>query len=108
MSWKDTNSASQTIRRNVQSVDVSKEGKVAIEAVMIAHAAAGKMGEFACMMQAIEKTNTQADLASIASDLSVVIRSIKERELQQGQQVQHNTEDTVTLSKEEYDALLNK
>ena len=65
MSYRDTNSAQQAIRRNLNSVSLEPENKKALEAVAIAMAAAGKPGEFVTYMQALEKTETQPQAAII-------------------------------------------
>ena len=103
--YRDVNSASQTIRRNVQAIDISQGGKDALEATMIAMAAAGKMNEFACIMQSLEKTNTSADLGAVTAQLGELITTLKN---QNTTTEIRNEAKTVTISQEEYDKLLSR
>ena len=80
MSYRDTNSAQQAIRRNLNSVSLEPENKKALEAVAIAMAAAGKPGEFVTYMQALEKTETQVDLKTVADNVNELVNVIKSKE----------------------------
>ena len=80
MSYRDVNSAQQAIRRNLNSVSLEPENKKALEAVAIAMAAAGKPGEFVTYMQALEKTETQVDLKTVADNVSELVNVIKAKE----------------------------
>jgi hypothetical protein len=80
MSYRDVNSAQQAIRRNLNSVSLEPENKAALEAVAIAMAAAGKPGEFVTYMQALEKTETQVDLQSVASNVNDLVNVLKSKE----------------------------
>ena len=80
MSYRDVNSAQQAIRRNLNSVSLEPENKKALEAVAIAMAAAGKPGEFVTYMQALEKTETQVDLKTIAGEVRELVNVIKAKE----------------------------
>ena len=73
MSYRDVNSAQQAIRRNLNSVSLEPENKKALEAVAIAMAAAGKPGEFVTYMQALEKTETQVDLKTVADNINNLV-----------------------------------
>ena len=103
MSYRDVNSAQQAIRRNLNSVSLEPENKKALEAVAIAMAAAGKPGEFVTYMQALEKTETQVDLQSVANNVNDLVNVLKAKE-----QPEKTADDTVTLTKIEYDNLLHK
>ena len=80
MSYRDVNSAQQAIRRNLNSVSLEPENKKALEAVAIAMAAAGKPGEFVTYMQALEKTETQVDLKTVADNVSELVNVLKAKE----------------------------
>ena len=73
MSYRDVNSAQQAIRRNLSSVSLEPENKKALEAVAITMAAAGKPGEFVTYMQALEKTETQVDLKTVADNINNLV-----------------------------------
>ena len=80
MSYRDTNSAQQAIRRNLNSVNLEPENRKALEAVTVAMAAAGKPGEFVTYMQALEKTETQVDLKTVADNVNELVNVIKAKE----------------------------
>ena len=75
--YRDINSASTTIRRNVQGVDFQPDNRNALEAVAVALAASGRVNEFAVMMQSLEKVNSNANLAEAIGDLTTIVASIK-------------------------------
>ena len=80
MSYRDVNSAQQAIRRNLNSVNLEPENRKALESVAIMMAAAGKPGEFVTYMQALEKTETQVDLKSVANSVSELVEVMKAKE----------------------------
>ena len=80
MSYRDVNSAQQAIRRNLNSVNLEPENKKALEAVAISMAAAGKPGEFVTYMQALEKTETQVDLKSVADNIDNLVNVLAAKE----------------------------
>ena len=84
MSYRDVNSAQQAIRRNLNSVNLEPENRAALEAVAISMAAAGKPGEFVTYMQALEKTETQVDLKTVANNVSELVNVIKAKEQHSG------------------------
>ena len=75
--YRDVNSASQTIRRNVQAVDLSSDNRNALESVLVAMAAGGRVGEMALIAQTLEKVNTNANLGEAIAGLTEVVQSIK-------------------------------
>ena len=79
MSYRDVNSAQQAIRRNLNSVSLEPENKKALEAVAITMAAAGKPGEFVTYMQALEKTETQVDLKTVADNINNLVSVIGDK-----------------------------
>ena len=89
MSYRDVNSAQQAIRRNLNSVSLEPENKKALEAVAIAMAAAGKPGEFVTYMQALEKTETQVDLKSVADNIDRLINTLTTKETQPQPEATH-------------------
>ena len=75
--YRDINSASQTIRRNVQAVDLSSDNRNALESVLVAMAAGGRVGEMALIAQTLEKVNTNANLDKAITELTEVVQGIK-------------------------------
>ena len=73
MSYRDENSAQQSIRRNLNSVNLEPENRKALEAVAVMMAAAGKSGPFVTYMQALEKTETQVDLKTVADNVNNLV-----------------------------------
>jgi len=99
--YRDMNSASRTLNR-VNDINLNPNNKEALESVMVAMAASGRVQEAVVISQMLEKTSVQTDIASAIGELRHVIQGIK-------QPTTTNTvEDTVTLSQDEYNALLNK
>ena len=74
--YRDINGASQIVRRNVQAVDLQQENRTALESVMVAMAAGGRVQEMALIAQTLEKVNTNANLADAISDLRTVVSGI--------------------------------
>ena len=70
--WKDINSASATIRKHVDDLEISKDGKAALEAVMICNFAAGRPDEGALVMQALGKSKEVRDNAELVDTLKGV------------------------------------
>ena len=79
MSYRDENSAQQSIRRNLNSVNLEPENRKALEAVAVMMAAAGKSGPFVTYMQALEKTETQVDLKSVADNVNNLVNVISKQ-----------------------------
>ena len=75
--YRDINGASQIVRRNVQAVDLQQENRTALESVMVAMAAGGRVQEMALIAQTLEKVNTNADLGQAIADLTTVVAGIK-------------------------------
>ena len=75
--YRDISSASQTIRRNLQAVDLQAENRNALESVMVAMAAGGRVGEMALIAQTLEKVNTNANLGDAIAGLTEVVQGIK-------------------------------
>ena len=100
--FRDINSASRNLNR-VMDINVEPENRQALEAVMVAMAAGGRVQEMAVIAQTIEKTSVQTDIVSAIADLKTVISGIKQPET-----VETPAKDTVTLTKTQYDDLLHK
>ena len=98
MNWKDIASAGKSISR-MDNLELQQSTRDAMEAVMVSKAAAGRPQEMALIAQTIEKVNTQADLKQIAADLGTLITTMKNKEVQQP------VEDTVTMTKTQFDEL---
>ena len=77
--FRDINSASRNLNR-VTDINLQPENRSALEAVMVALAAGGRVQEAALLAQMIEKTSVQTDIASAIADLKTVIQGIKQPE----------------------------
>ena len=84
--FRDINSASRNLNR-VTDINLQPENRSALESVMVALVASGRVQEGALVAQMIEKTSVQTDIASAIADLKTVIQGIKQPE---------PVEDTVT------------
>ena len=99
MNWKDIASAGKSVGK-LDSLDVSETTKDTMEAVMCAMAASGKVQEMALIAQTLEKVDTQVDLKTVSTNLSELIGIMKAKE-----QLKVATEDTVTMTKAEFEDL---
>ena len=99
MNWKDIASAGKSIGK-LDSLDVSQSTKDTMEAVMCAMAASGKVQEMALIAQTLEKVDTQVDLKTVSNNLSELIGIMKNKE-----QPKVDTEDTITLTKDQFEEL---
>ena len=77
--FRDINSASRNLNR-VQDINLQPENRSALESVMVALAAGGRVQESALVAQMIEKTSVQTDIVSAIGDLKAVIQGIKQPE----------------------------
>jgi len=98
MNWKDIASAGKSINK-LDSLDVSENTKITMEAVMCAMAASGKVQEMGLIAQTLEKVDTQVDLKTVSSNLSELIGIMKAKEAPKP------AEDTVTLTKAQFNDL---
>ena len=98
--FRDINGASRQLNR-VTDIKLQEDNRTALEAVMVALAASGRVQEMAVIAQTLEKTTAETNLVEAIGDLKTVIKNIK-------QPSQTHVEDSVTLSKTEYDALIGK
>ena len=73
--FRDINSASRNLNR-VTDINLQPEHRKALEAVMVALAAGGRVQEAALLAQMIEKTSVQTDIAGAIADLKTVIQGI--------------------------------
>ena len=99
--YRDMNSASRTLNR-VTDISLQPDNRSALESVMVALAASGRVQEAALISQMLEKTSVQTDIAAAIGELKSVIQGIKQPT------TTNSVEDTVTLCQDEYNALLNK
>ena len=74
--FRDINSASRNLNR-VTDINLEPENRKALEAVMVALAAGGRVQEMAVIAQTIEKTSVQTDIVGAIADLKTVIRGLK-------------------------------
>jgi len=100
--FRDINGASRQMNR-VTDIELETHNRSALESVMVAMAASGKVQEMAVIAQTLEKTSRETDIAKTLAALNLTIAGLK-----QPQPVETPVEDTVTLSKAEYDALIGK
>jgi len=77
--YRDVNSASRTLNR-VTDINLQPDNRSALESVMVALVAGGRVQEGALVAQMIEKTSVQTDIASAIADLKTVIQGIKQPE----------------------------
>ena len=75
--FRDINSASRNLNR-VTDINLQPENRSALESVMVALVAGGRVQEGALVAQMIEKTSVQTDIASAIADLKTVIQGIKQ------------------------------
>ena len=74
--FRDINSASRNLNR-VMDINLEPENRAALEAVMVAMAAGGRVQEMAVIAQTIEKTSVQTDIVGAIADLKTVISGLK-------------------------------
>ena len=74
--FRDINSASRNLNR-VTDINLEPENRKALEAVMVALAAGGRVQEMAVIAQTIEKTSVQTDIVGAIADLKAVIGGLK-------------------------------
>ena len=99
--FRDINGAARQMNR-VTDIELEAHNRSALESVMVCHAATGRVQEMAVIAQTLEKTSREADIAKTLADLNLTISGLKP------QSVALPVEETVTLSKSEYDALISK
>ena len=75
--FRDINSASRNLNR-VTDINLQPENRNALESVMVALVAGGRVQEGALVAQMIEKTSVQTDIASAIADLKTVIAGIQQ------------------------------
>ena len=100
--FRDINGAARQMNR-VTDIELEAHNRSALESVMVCHAATGRVQEMAVIAQTLEKTSREADIAKTLADLNLTIAGLKQQ-----QPVETPVEETVTLSKAEYDALIGK
>ena len=75
--FRDINSASRNMNR-VMDIKLQPENQAALESVMVALAASGRVQEMAVIAQTLEKTSTQTDIVTAIGDLKQVISGIQQ------------------------------
>ena len=98
MNWKDVASASKSIGK-LDSLDVSENTKVTMEAIMCAMAASGKVQEMGLIAQTLEKVDTKVDLKSVATNLDRLVNTMQAKEAPK------HDEDSITMTKAQFEAL---
>ena len=75
--FRDINSASRNMN-SVMDIKLQPENQAALESVMVALAASGRVQEMAVIAQTLEKTSTQTDIVTAIGDLKQVISGIQQ------------------------------
>ena len=87
--FRDINSASRNLNR-VTDINLEPENRKALEAVMVALAAGGRVQEMAVIAQTIEKTSVQTDIVGAIADLKAVIGVLKQPEPTMTEELAHD------------------
>ena len=93
--FRDINSASRNMNR-VMDIKLQPENQAALESVMVALAASGRVQEMAVIAQTLEKTSTQTDIITAIGDLKQVISGLQQPK---------PAEESVTLTKAQFKEL---
>ena len=99
MNWKDIASAGKSIGK-LDSLDVSENTKVTMEAIMCAMAASRKVQEMGLIAQTLEKVDTQVDLKTVSNNLSELIGIMKTKE-----QPKVADEDSITMTRAQFEQM---
>ena len=75
--FRDINSASRNLNR-VTDINLQPENRNALESVMVALAAGGRVQEMSVIAQTLEKTSVQTDIVEAIGSLKQVIAGIKQ------------------------------
>ena len=75
--FRDINGASRQLNR-VTDIKLQEDNRIALESVMVALAAGGRVQEMAVIAQTLEKTSAETDLVGAIADLRQVIHGIKQ------------------------------
>jgi hypothetical protein len=90
--FRDINGASRNLNR-VTDINLNPENRTALESVMVALAAAGRVQEMSVIAQTLEKTSVQTDIVGAIADLKSVIHGMH-------QPTTEHEDDTATLKAE--------
>ncbi len=77
--FRDINGASRNLNR-VTDINLNPENRTALESVMVALAAAGRVQEMSVIAQTLEKTSVQTDIVGAIADLKSVIHGMHQPE----------------------------
>ena len=77
--FRDINGASRQMNR-VTDIELEAHNRSALESVMVAMAATGKVQEMAVIAQTLEKTSRETDIASTLAALNLTIAGLKQPE----------------------------
>ena len=91
MNFRDINSASQNLRRNVQDINLAPENRAILEKVMVALAASGRVQEMALIAQTLEKTSVNADLTGAIHKLTQLVSTMTPQPQPTQEVHQHDT-----------------
>ena len=75
--FRDINGASRQMNR-VTDIELEAHNRSALESVMVAMAATGKVQEMAVIAQTLEKTSRETDIASTLAALNLTIAGLKQ------------------------------
>ena len=97
--WKDVLGAGKSVSK-LDSLDVSEDTKITMEAVMCAMAASGKVQEMALIAQTLEKIDTQVDLKTVSANLGELVGIMKAKE-----QPVAPVEDTMVITRAQFEQM---
>ena len=90
--FRDINGASRNLNR-VTDINLEPENRSALESVMVALAAGGRVQEMSVIAQTLEKTSVQTDIVGAIASLKDVITGLK-------QPTTHDTDELTHLKAE--------
>ena len=94
--FRDINSASRNLNR-VTDINLEPENRKALEAVLVALAAGGRVQEMAVIAQTLEKTSVQTDIVGAIASLKEVIVGIKQPMTQETDELTQLKEENARL-----------
>ena len=98
--FRDINGASRQINR-VTDIELEAHNRSALESVMVAMAATGRVQEMAVIAQTLEKTSREMQLAETLATLNNTIADLKRQQPAKARPA----EDTVTLTGAQFEDL---
>lgn len=87
---RDIFAASQTIKRNVQDLEIGEDSRTALEATMVANAAAGRVSEAAVIMQMLGRTSKELALDEVIKSLNSVKEAMVSKPVETVQEIDYD------------------